>query len=377
MEIKLLDLQRQYKVLGKKIQANTTRVYKHGQFILGPEILQLEEKLAKYCGAQQAIACSSGTDALLLALMAKDIGPGDAIFTTTFTFVATGEVIARLGARPVFVDIDPDTKNMNPADLEKRIEAVKKEGKWKPRGIITVDLFGLMADYDAIEKIAQKHGLFILEDAAQSFGASYKNRKAGNLGEIAATSFFPAKPLGCYGDGGAIFTNNSGLAEKVRSMRAHGYGSHKYDHVRLGINGRMDTLQAAILLAKLGIFNSEIKKRQGIAKRYNQAFAGRAQIPLMPTDGTCVWAQYSLMMDNRDAFIAAMQQMKIPTAIYYPIPLHRQVVFQSLGYQKMDFPVAESVAERIVSLPIHPYLKDAEINRIIQSTLQAIVSSKS
>lgn len=376
-EIKLLDLERQYKILKSRIKVNTERVYKHGQFIMGPEIVKLEERLAKYCGVKHAVACSSGTDALLLALMAKGIGPGDAILTTPFTFVATGEVIARVGARPVFADIDKHTKNISPEDLEKRIAAVKKEGKWKLRGIITVDLFGLLADYDAIEKIAQKHQLFIIEDAAQSFGSSAKGRKAGNIGELAAASFFPAKPLGCYGDGGAVFTHDSGLAEKVRSMRAHGYGSHKYDHVRLGMNGRMDTLQAAILLAKLEIFNSEIKRRQAIAKCYHQAFQNLCQAPVMPKDGTCVWAQYSLEMDNRDAFIVAMQQKKIPTVVYYPIPLHLQVVFQYLGYQKGDLPVAESAANRIVSLPIHPYLKDAEVEYIIKSTINFFSSSQS
>src|SRR3972149_3249440 len=279
--MEFIDLKKQYEAIQPMIQKRINAVLQHGKFIMGPEITELEKQLASYVGCKYSVSCSNGTDALLLSLMAYEIGPGDAVFTTPFTFIATAEVICLLGATPIFVDIDEDTFNIEPQKLRECIKGVQEgtiraQGIPKnliPRGIITVDLFGLPAEYDQINQIAKEHKLFVLEDAAQSFGGAYRGKIAGNLADIAATSFFPAKPLGCYGDGGAIFTNNETLAEKIRSMREHGKGSHKYDNVRIGINGRLDTLQAAILLAKLEIFSDELIKKQEVALRYSELLA--------------------------------------------------------------------------------------------------------
>jgi UDP-2-acetamido-2-deoxy-ribo-hexuluronate aminotransferase len=346
---------------------------------MGPEVMELEESLAAFVGAKYCVSCANGTDALLLSLLAKGIGPGDAVFTTPFTFIATAEVICLLGATPVFVDIDPDTYNIDPRKLELAIVETELgkgrlgtgQKKLIPRGIIAVDLFGLPADYDAINRIARQHGLFVLEDAAQSLGGSYKGRRVGNLTDIAATSFFPAKPLGGYGDGGAIFTNDEAMANSLRSLREHGKGSHKYDNVRIGINGRLDTLQAAILLSKLEVFESEIKKRQEIAARYSDAFRGMAKVPHVPEGLLSAWAQYSLVVDNRERYLATLKELGIPTAIYYPRSLHLQTAFAHLGYRQGDFPVAERTSERIFSLPMHPYLNETDQDRIIEAVRSA------
>ncbi len=370
--IDFIDLKAQQQAILPSLWERLDRVLAHGQYIMGPEVQELEERLAAYVGVKHAISCSSGTDALLMPLMAYGVGPGDAVFTTPFTFIATAEVIQLLGATPVFVDIDPRTFNIDPEALAETIIGLRKDphtSSLRPKGIIPVDLFGQPADYDRINAIAQKHGLFVLEDAAQAFGATYKGRRAGSLAKVAATSFFPAKPLGCYGDGGAIFTDDDRLAEMLRSIRIHGQGSHRYDNVRLGLNGRFDTLQAAILLAKLEVFDQEILARQEVARRYSEALQGLVAVPYIAPTCTSVWAQYSVLSDRRTMLQGKLREAGIPTAIYYPIPLHLQGAFAHLGYKSGDFPISEGAAARIFSLPMHPYLAPPQQERIIASLL--------
>jgi len=366
--IDFIDLKAQQQVIFPELMARIQRVLAHGQYIMGPEIKELEDKLAAYVGVKHAISCSSGTDALLMPLMAYDVGPGDAIFTTPFTFIATAEVIRLLGATPVFVDINPRTFNIEPAALEKAVTTLAKNGKTshlKGKGIIPVDLFGQPADYDKINALARQHGLFVLEDAAQSFGATYKGRRAGSLAEVAATSLFPAKPLGCYGDGGAIFTDDDELAAVLLSIRIHGQGSHRYDNVRIGINGRLDSLQAAITLAKLEIFDREVGDRQLVAQRYHDGLQGMVETPQVSPDCTSVWAQYSVLSDQKTTLQQQLKEAGVPTAVYYPLPLHLQGAFASLGYKQGDFPSSEKCSERIFSLPMHPYLTEETQARII------------
>jgi dTDP-4-amino-4,6-dideoxygalactose transaminase len=416
-----IDLKAQQKRIKETLDANIQKVLAHGNYVMGPEVIELEEKLGAYVGAKHAIGCASGTDALLMALMACGVGPGDAVFTSPFTFIATAEVITLLGATPIFVDIDPETYNLDPAKLEQAIRAVKAgdpslsplpkqrflpeansgekifsppagrgpvirsslpegaqgEGEsLRPRGVIPVDLFGLPADYDVINAIAKKHGLFVIEDAAQSFGAEYKGRKSCSLADIACTSFFPAKPLGCYGDGGMCFTDDDQLKEIMESLRIHGKGSDKYDNIRIGINGRLDTLQAAVLLAKFTIFPEEIALRQEVAARYSALLAGDSSLlptapalvtPRIPAGCKSAWAQYSILAhdgDHRSALQKRLEENKIPTAIYYPKPLHLQTAFAFLGYAPGAFPVSEDAAGRIFSLPMHPYLALSDQERI-------------
>jgi dTDP-4-amino-4,6-dideoxygalactose transaminase len=380
--MQFIDLGAQQKKIRKRIEENIASVLDHGRYIMGPEIQLLEEKLAKYIKVNFAISCASGTDALLLALMANSVGPGDAIFTSPFTFVSTGEVIRLLGATPVFVDIDPQTFNMDPSKLEQAIAAVRSENSdlhplpqvaasspLKPRGVITVDLFGLPADYERLNAIAQNHDLFIIEDAAQSFGAELNGKKACALTALGCTSFFPAKPLGCYGDGGMCFTDDEKLQELIKSLRIHGKGTDKYDNIRTGLNGRMDTLQAAILLAKFEIFPQEVELRQQVAGRYNEQFLNLDSItvPQVPEGYKSVWAQYSIMArdeTHRSQLQLKLKAANIPTAIYYPKPLHLQTAYQSLGYNEGDFAVSEDCSRRIFSLPMHPYLSLSEQQRI-------------
>lgn len=377
--MEFIDLKQQYERLKVRIHGRINKVLEHGKFIMGPEIGELEANLAVLVGTKYCVSCSNGTDALLLSLMAQNIGPGDAIFTTPFTFIATAEVVCLLGATPVFVDIDPETYNIDPIKLALTITETKHgnnplHGRAKnlnPRGIIAVDLFGLPADYDAINEIARQHGLFVLQDAAQSLGGSYKGKRVGNLTDIAATSFFPAKPLGGYGDGGAIFTNNEAMASILYSLREHGKGSHKYDNVRVGINGRLDTLQAAILLSKLEIFESEIKMRQDIADRYSSALKGSVQTPRVPDSLASAWAQYSVVTDHREAYLDTLKRRGIPTSIYYPRPLHLQTAFAHLGYREGDFAVAERISRHIFSLPMHPYLTAQDQEKIIAAVEDA------
>ena len=359
--MQFIDLKSQFNAVKEDIQNRIDTVLQHGQFIMGPEVKALEQQLGDYTGAKHAISCSSGTDAILLALMAYGIGPGDAIFTTPFTFIATAEVISLLGATPIFVDIDTQSYNIDPVKLASAIENFQHP-HLKPKGIIAVDLFGLPADYAAINELAKAHDLFVIEDGAQSFGATYHGSKACALADIGCTSFFPAKPLGCFGDGGMCFTNNDELAHIMRSLRVHGAGVHKYDNERIGINGRLDTLQAAILLSKFTLFPQEVEKRNIAASRYNELLStGSANLtlPHFFDDITSVWAQYSILAENTDhrAHIqTALKEEGVPSAIYYPRPLHLQKAFAPLGYKKGDFPMSEACSDRIFSLPMHPYL---------------------
>ncbi len=358
VSVQFIDLKTQYQRLQVEIDAGIRRVLEHGAYIMGPEIGELEAGLSAFCGARHSISCSSGTDALLLGLMACEVGPGDAVFTTPFTFFATAEVIALLGATPVFVDIDERTFNLDPNRLDEAIRQVVSAGRLTPRGIIPVNLFGLPADYDAINAIAAEHQLFVFEDTAQGFGGEYKCRKSGTLGDLSATSFYPPKPLGCYGDGGAVFTSDDSLAEKIRSIRVHGEGVDKYDNIRVGLNARMDSIQAAVLKSKLTVFADEIEQRQRVAQNYQEALAGLVEIPWIPADCKSVWAQYSVLSDHRQALRSALQASGIPTVVYYPTPCHLSTAFRNLGYRRGDMPVAESVSGRIFSLPMHPYIED-------------------
>jgi UDP-2-acetamido-2-deoxy-ribo-hexuluronate aminotransferase len=366
--INFIDLKAQQQAIFPMLLERIQRVLFHGQYVMGPEVKELEGKLAAYVGVKHAISCSSGTDALLIPLMAYGVGPGDAIFTSPFTFIATAEVIQILGATPVFVDIDPHTFNIDPGALAAAIRKLGRNPRTaglRPKGIIPVDLFGQPADYDVINALAREHGLFVLEDAAQSFGATYKGRRAGSLAEVAGTSFFPAKPLGCYGDGGAIFTDDDELAARMKSIRVHGQGTHKYDNVRIGINGRLDTLQAAILLAKLEVFDQEVAARQEVAQRYHEALKGLVAVPDVAPECTSVWAQYSVLSERRGTFQEKLKAAGIPTAVYYPLPLHLQGAFAHLEHKPGDFPVSENISQRVFSLPMHPYLRQADQDKII------------
>lgn len=380
-----IDLKGQQQRIYDKIEKNIRAVLAHGKYIMGPEISALEQQLGAYVGVRHAIACASGTDALLMALMASGVGPGDAVFTTPFTFVATAEVISLLGATPVFVDIDPETFNIDPVRLEEAVTALEQEDParhplpagyagLKPRGIIPVDLFGQCADYERINALARRKGLFVIEDACQSFGAEYHGKKACSLADAAATSFFPAKPLGCYGDGGMVFTDDDDLARTLVSIRAHGSGSDKYDNVRLGINGRLDTLQAAILLAKFEIFPEEVALRQQVVGRYTDLLAksGIVKCPVVAPGVLSVWAQYSLLAMQRDKVLEALKAKGIPTAIYYPIPLHLQGAYRYLGYGPGAFPVCERIAGSIFSLPMHPYLQHRD-QQVIAETILGVL----
>lgn len=365
--MQFIDLAAQQKRIRTQIENNIKKVLDHGKYIMGPEIRELEEKLAHYAGVEYAVGVASGTDALLMALMAYEIGKGDAVLTTTFTFIATGEVIRLIGATPVFVDIDPETYNINPEEIEKTIKKIISGNKLKPRCIIPVDLFGQPADYDEINSLAKKYNLFVIDDAAQSFGASYKGKKVGSLAQVSATSFFPAKPLGAYGDGGMIFTRDANLYDKLLSIRVHGQGSDKYNNIRVGINGRLDSLQAAVLLAKMEIFDEEIKMRQEVARRYNEALKDDVKIPYVKSHNISSWAQYSILHPNRDRIIEKLNKKGIPAAIYYPIPLHLQEAFSYLGYQKGDFPVSEEIAARVFSIPMHPYISAADQDGVVEA----------
>ena len=363
--MQFIDLKRQYGLLKGEIDAAIGRVLEHGKFILGPEVEQLERRLADFAGSRHCIGCANGTDALLMALMALDIKAGDAVFTTPFTFFATVETIALTGATPVFVDIDPDTYNIDPDKLTQAVENVIAEKKIRPRAIMTVDLFGLCADYARIGEISARFNLPIIEDAAQAMGALQNGRRAPAFGLIGCTSFFPAKPLGCYGDGGAVFTDDDGLAGVLRSIAVHGKGSDKYDNVRLGLNARLDTLQAAILLEKLRLYPGEIEARQRVAQAYMRGLAGSVKLPVIPEGNTSVWAQFSVMSPKHDAIIKALNAQGVPTARYYPIPMHLLRAMEYLGYREGDMPVAEQAARQIFSLPMHPYLSDEDISRIV------------
>jgi dTDP-4-amino-4,6-dideoxygalactose transaminase len=371
--IPFIDVAAQRRRLGRAIDDAVARVLAHCQFIQGPEVRALEAELAAFCGARHAIACSSGTDALLLVLMAWEIGPGDAVICPAFTFCATAEVVALLGATPVLADVLPETFNLDPASCERAVAAAKKAGL-KPRAIIPVDLFGLPADHDAISALAAAHGLLVLDDAAQAFGATYNGRRLGALTTAAATSFFPAKPLGCYGDGGAVFTDDDEFAARIKSLRVHGEGVDKYDTVRIGITGRLDTIQAAILLEKLKIFPDEIAARGAAAARYSAALADVAIVPRAGNQSTSVWAQYTLRLEpgRRDPLGATLKTQGIPTAIYYAKPLHRQAPYRGFPIVDGGLPVSEQLAEEVISLPMHAYLEPAVQDRIIEAVRRAL-----
>lgn len=357
------DLKTQYLRLKADIDAGIQRVLDHGQYILGPEVAELEEKLAAYTGAKYCISVANGTDALQIAQMALGIGPGDEVITPGFTYIATAETVAQLGAKPVYADIDPRTFNLDPALLEAAITPHTK-------AIIPVSLYGQCADYDAINTIAARHGIPVIEDAAQSFGATYKGRKSCNLTHIACTSFFPSKPLGCYGDGGAIFTNDDELAKVMRQIARHGQ-DRRYHHVRVGVNSRLDTLQAAILLPKLAIFDEEIALRQQAANRYAALFAQMPAVglPNIEPHNTSVYAQYTIRMQDRDAVQEKLKQAGVPTAVHYPIPLNKQPAVADASVQ---LPIGDATAQQVISLPMHPYLCVSDQKTIV-STLQQCV----
>jgi len=363
-----IDLERQRLRLSDRIDRAIQRVLAHGHYIMGPEIQELEENLSAFCGARHALTCSNGTDALALIVMALGIKPGDAVFCPSFTFAATAEVIVWFGATPIFVDVLEDSFNMDPASLEAAIRTAEAN-ELDPVGVVSVDLFGQPADYDRIEAVCAAHRLWLVTDACQSFGASYKDRNVGTIGVATATSFYPAKPLGCYGDGGAVFTDDDGLAELVKSLRIHGQGTDKYDNVRVGLNGRMDTLQAAILIEKLSIFRDEIACRNRIASRYNAELASVARIPELTERTSSVWAQYTIGVSaaRRDGLAAGLKTRGIPTAIYYPLPLHRQTAYRGYPLAGNGLPVSERLADEVISLPMHPYLEERDQDRIIEA----------
>jgi dTDP-4-amino-4,6-dideoxygalactose transaminase len=363
-----IDLERQRQRLSDRIDRAIQRVLAHGHYIMGPEIGELEQRLSAFCGAKHALTCSNGTDALGLILMALGIRPGDAVFCPSFTFAATAEVVVWFGATPIFVDVHEDSFNLDPASLETAIRTAKAR-HLEPMGVVSVDLFGQPADYDCIEAVCAAHRLWLVADASQSFGASYKGRNVGTIGVATATSFYPAKPLGCYGDGGAIFTDDDELAAVIKSLRIHGQGTDKYDNVRVGINGRMDTLQAAILIEKLNIFRDEIACRNRIAFRYNAELANVARVPGLIERTTSVWAQYTIAVPaaRRDALAAGLETRGIPTAIHYPLPLHRQTAYRGYPAAGNGLPVSERLADEVISLPMHPYLEENDQDRIIEA----------
>jgi dTDP-4-amino-4,6-dideoxygalactose transaminase len=373
--IPFIDVAAQRRRLGRAIDDAVARVLAHCQFIQGPEVHVLEAELAAFCGARHAIGCASGTDALLLVLMAWQIGPGDAVICPSFTYHATAEMVALLGATPIIADVLSDTFNLDPASCERGVIAAKGIGL-KPRAIIPVDLFGLPADHDAIAAIAAKYGLLVLDDAAQAFGANYRGKRLGTLATATATSFFPAKPLGCYGDGGAVFTDDDALAARVKSIRLHGEGIDRSEAARIGITGRLDTIQAAVLIEKLKIFPDEIEVRNAVASRYSAALANVAIMPRIPNQSTSVWAQYTIRLKRgqRDGVVATLKRDGIPTAIYYTRPLHRQPAYRHFPLADGGAPVSDRLADEVLSLPMHAYLEPAVQDRIIESLQRALAS---
>jgi UDP-2-acetamido-2-deoxy-ribo-hexuluronate aminotransferase len=373
--IPFIDVAAQRRRLGRAIDDAISRVLTHCQFIQGPEVRTLEAELAAFCGARHAIACSSGTDALRLVLMAWGIKPGDAVICPAFTFCATAEVVALSGATAVFADVDAATFNLDPASCERAVTTAKRLGL-TPRAIIPVDLFGLPADLDAIAAIAAAHNMRVLDDAAQALGATYKGRRLGALATATATSFFPAKPLGCYGDGGAVFTDDDEVASRVKSLRVHGEGTDRYDAAHIGMTGRLDTIQAAILLEKLKIFPEEIAARNTVAQRYGSGLADVAIVPRIGNESTSVWAQYTIRLapGRRAALAAALKAQGMPTAIYYAKPLHRQAAYRGFPVADGGAPVSERLAEEVISLPMHAYLGQPVQDRIIAAVRRALAS---
>jgi dTDP-4-amino-4,6-dideoxygalactose transaminase len=371
--IPFIDVAAQRRRLGRAIDDAIARVTTHCQFLGGPEVAQFEDALARFCGARHAVGCASGTDALLLVLMARGIGPGDAVICPAFTFCATAEPVVLLGATPVFADVDEHTFNLDAASVARAVATAKRH-KLTPKMLIPVDLFGLPADHDALSAIAKAEGLFVLDDAAQAFGAHYRGRQLGTLAPATATSFFPAKPLGCYGDGGAVLTDDPGLADALRSLRVHGEGTDKYDNVRIGLTSRLDTIQAAVLIEKLKIFPEEIAARDAAARRYGEALADVATVPVVPDGLSSVWAQYTIRVapGARDGLAATLKANGIPTGIYYPKPLHRMAIYAGFPVVDNGIPVTDRLAHEVISLPMHAYLDAATQDRVIDAVRGAL-----
>jgi dTDP-4-amino-4,6-dideoxygalactose transaminase len=371
--IPFVDVAAQRRRLGKALDEAVSRVMAHCQFINGPEVALLEADLAAYAGAKHVVTCASGTDALLMVLMAKGIGPGDAVLCPTFTFCATAEVVALAGATPVMVDVDEATFNIDAASLAPGIATARKRGL-KPKAVIPVDLFGQPADFDAILPIADAEGLFVLDDAAQGFGASYKGRRLGTFGLATATSFFPAKPLGCFGDGGAVLTDDSDLANRLRSVRVHGQGSDKYDNVRLGLTARLDTMQAAILIEKLKIFDDEIAARNRVAQRYAHGLGNVVAVPRVADGRISVWAQYTVRVSDgrRDSLAETLRGQGVPTMIYYPKSVHQQTAYRNFPVADGGVPVSERLSQEVISLPMHAYLDEPTQDRIVKAVRDAL-----
>lgn len=360
-----IDLKTGQKLIKENLDKRIAKVLAHGKYIMGPEVKELEDKLAEYVGVKHCLTCANGTDALQIALMAVGAGIGDEVITTPFTFIATAETAAVLGAKPIFVDIDSKTYNLDPEKLEEKITK-------KTKAIVPVSIYGQCAAYDKINAIAKKYNIPVIEDAAQSFGATYKNRKSGSLTDIACTSFFPTKPLGCYGDGGALFTNDDELAKKINTIRLHGQ-AQRYNHVAIGINSRLDTLQAAILLAKLEILDKEIKLRLEVANRYTEMLNNKNVVtPYIEEFNTSVYAQYTILVENRKQLQEKLTQENIPTAVHYPIPLHLQPVFEKLGGMIGDYPIAEDIANRVLSLPMSAYISKEEQAEVVSNLYKNI-----
>ena len=372
--VALFDIGAQRRRLGKSIDEAVARVMAHCQFVSGPEVTALENALAEFCGAKHVVSCANGTDALVMVLMAIGAGRGDAVFCPSFTFCATASPVARTGATPLLVDVDATTFNMSAESLAQGIATAKKLGL-KPKAVIPVDLFGQSADHDAIGELARAEGLFVLDDAAQSFGATYHGRKLGTLADATTTSFFPTKPLGCYGDGGAIFTDDDDLAATLRSIRVHGQGSEKYDNVRIGMTGRLDTIQAAVLLEKLKIFEDEIAARNAVAARYARGLGNVVTVPQLAPGCTSVWALYTIRLPqrvDRDGFAAALKAKGVPTGIYYPKSLHQQTAYRDFPVADGGLPASEQLSSDVISLPMHPYLDEPAQERVIAAVRSAL-----
>lgn len=373
--MQFIDLHRQYDLIGEKIQKGFKNVLDHKHFIMGEEVKLLEKRLADYTGVKHVICCASGTDALVIPLRAYELTERDAVFVPSFTFFASAESISLAGGTPVFVDCEYNTYNMSPESLEKEIKRTITEGKLIPKGIIAVDLFGLPVKHDEIAKIADKYGLFILEDGAQGFGGSIAGRKACSFGDVAATSFFPAKPLGCYGDGGAIFTNDGKLAEKMDSIHIHGKGKDKYDNIMLGLNSRLDTLQAVVLNMKLDIFDEELKSRNEIAEMYCNALSDVVEVPVIPSEYVSSWAQFTVKLkknNNREKILQSINAKGVPTAIYYQTPIHLSSAYKHLKNQNSNLPVTEDLCEKVFSIPMHPYMTKLEVEQVCDTIRKAV-----
>ena len=373
--MQFIDLHRQYDQIDEKVKSGILNVLDHKRFIMGQEIKDLEARLAEYVGVKHAICCASGTDALVIPLLAYGVEKTDAVFVPSFTFFASAESVSLAGGTPVFVDCEEDTFNMSVESLMKAIAHVKAEGKLNLKGIIAVDLFGLPADFEAIKEIADEHGMFLMEDGAQGFGGNIGGKKACSFGNVASTSFFPAKPLGCYGDGGAIFTNDDELAAKIHSIHIHGQGTDKYDNVRMGLNSRLDTMQAVVLDAKLDIFDDELVKRNKVASMYTEELKDVLDTPVVPEGFYSSWAQYTLKVkdgQSREEILEKLKEEGIPTAVYYRIPIHQSTAYKEIAGNQIELPVTEKIAKRVFSIPMHPYLEEKEIKQVCDAIKKVI-----